>query len=210
MAAVLVLAEAPSAGACKPALREMLSDDGCIRLQRALLRLAAAWARDVAPAQTVWSVNDPDGADEVAALVGGDAHVMAGTSTADAMTAAFERHGGPLLMVGTDVPRLSPAHAAAGLLDLQEGGDVSFGPTMDGGWYLVALSDPRPELFELADEVWEGPVVMARTLEVAQRLKLEIGLLRMERRLVSGVDLAAYAVDPLTPHEVRVALEPGI
>jgi glycosyltransferase A (GT-A) superfamily protein (DUF2064 family) len=141
--------------------------------------------------------------------VGAGAEVVAEPSAAAAMAAAFERHGGPLLVARTDLPRLSPAHAAAALLDLTEGGDVSFGPTMDGGWYLAAMADPRPELLALSDEVWEGPVVMARTLEVAQRLGLEIGLLRMERRLASAVDVAAYAADPLTPPDVRVLLQPG-
>ena len=96
------------------------------------------------------------------------------------------------------------------LADLEAGGDASFGPTMDGGWYLVALASPRVELFDLAVEVWDGPVVMARTLEVAQRLQLEIGLLRMERALRSPGDLAAMVADPLSPSDVFASLPAGI
>ncbi|MEA2142428.1 MAG: uncharacterized protein QOI64_858, partial [Solirubrobacteraceae bacterium] len=87
---------------------------------------------------------------------------------------------------------------------------ASFGPNMDGGWYLAALAAPRLELFDLASEVWDGPVVMARTLEVAQRLDIEVGLLRMERRLETAVDAAAFLADPLTPTDIAQLLGTGV
>jgi glycosyltransferase A (GT-A) superfamily protein (DUF2064 family) len=81
---------------------------------------------------------------------------------------------------------------------------------MDGGWYLAALAEPRLELFDLAAEVWDGPVVMARMLEAAQRLGLEVGLLRMERALRRPGDLVAMAADPLTPPDVFATLPAGM
>jgi glycosyltransferase A (GT-A) superfamily protein (DUF2064 family) len=129
---------------------------------------------------------------------------------AGATRAAFARHGGPLLLAAADTPRLTTAHARMALDDLAGGADATFGPGMDGGWYLAALAAPRPELFDLAAEVWDGPVVMARTLEVARRLGLEIGLLRMERALRTPEDLVALRADPLSPSDVSDAVPVGI
>jgi glycosyltransferase A (GT-A) superfamily protein (DUF2064 family) len=157
-------------------------------------------------------VQPDDATGEVAALVGAGVAVFPagaggpGERIARAMAAAFERHGGPVLVAGTDVPRLGAHHAAAAIADLECGAAASFGPAMDGGWYLAALPEPRAELFDLAAEVWDGPVVMARTLEVTQRLGLEVGLLRMERRLATPGDADAFVADPLTPRDVIDAL----
>ena len=41
-------------------------------------------------------------------------------------------------------------HAAAALDDLAAGCDLVFGATLEGGWYLAALREPRPELLTVA------------------------------------------------------------
>jgi glycosyltransferase A (GT-A) superfamily protein (DUF2064 family) len=90
--------------------------------------------------------------------------------------------------------------------DLSEGADASFGPGMDGGWYLVALARPHDALLALLDEAIDGPDVMGRTLSVATEARLEVGLLRMERLLRGPGDALALGADPLTPADVRSAL----
>ena len=194
MVSAVVLAPAPGAEGVLARLAGVLSVEQRADLQAALVRRAAAWAREVAGERAVVTVEEG----------------TRGERIIEAIEDAFDRWGGPVLVAGTDVPRLSAAHAAAALADLEAGGDASFGPSMDGGWYLAALANPRAELFDLAAEVWDGPVVMARTLEVAQRLQLEIGLLRMERALRSPGDLAAMVADPLSPSDVFGTLPTGI
>ena len=206
-----MLADAPRSPAALAALDPLLGAQGRARLQAALLALAAGWAAAVTPGRATIAVEPAGAAADVAALTPGvrvepQAGGHPGERVAAAVAAAFDRHGGPVLVAGAGVPRLSPAHAAAALGDLAGGAEASFGPAMDGGWYLTALAAPRPELFDLAAEVWQGPVVMARTLEVAQRLGMEVGLLRMERRLVTAGDARALLADPLTPPAVRAAL----
>jgi glycosyltransferase A (GT-A) superfamily protein (DUF2064 family) len=213
--AALVLARAPGAPGVLDGLAGALHPAARAALQQTLVRRAISWAADVAGPHALVAVEPGDSVDEVAALAGRVA-VMAqpdlprGARIAALVQTAFDRFGGPVLMAGTDVPRLSSAHAAMALGDLEGGGDASFGPSMDGGWYLAALREPRLELFDLAAEVWDGPVVMARMLEVAQRLGLEIGLLRMERALRSPPDLAALQADPLSPPEVSDLPRTGI
>jgi len=51
------------------------------------------------------------------------------------------------VLIGTDVPEIWSEHLlnAFGMLD---GNDVVFGPTMDGGYYLVGMKKPCREVFE--------------------------------------------------------------
>jgi uncharacterized protein len=70
---------------------------------------------------------------------------------------------GPALIVGTDVPGITPAHMAEAFRLLGRH-DAVFGPAVDGGYWVVgAKRRPRvPRLF--ADVRWSGPHALADTL----------------------------------------------
>ena len=55
----------------------------------------------------------------------------------------------PLLVVGTDMPLLTRAHAREAEAVLRERADVCFGPALDGGYWLVGLSRPCAAVFDL-------------------------------------------------------------
>jgi glycosyltransferase A (GT-A) superfamily protein (DUF2064 family) len=206
--AAIVLGGPPQHG-----LDEHLGADRRARLEAALIAHATAWAEAVAPGRSSLVLDPPHAtAPDIAARLPAGVPLEPATGAdpgeriAAATAAAFERHGGPVLVATAGVPRLGRHHAAAALADLDAGAAASFGPNMDGGWYLAALARPEPELFALAAEVWEGPVVLARMLGVAQELGMEVGLLRMERRIASVADVRAFVLDPLTPRTVIDAL----
>lgn len=111
---------------------------------------------------------------------------------------------GRAFVLTADVPRIGLAHLRVAALDLDEGGDVSIGATFDGGAYLVAMRDARPDLAGFATAGF------AAALERAAAARLEVGMLRMERRLHAPADVAAMLADPLLPADVRAVLErPG-
>jgi uncharacterized protein len=126
---------------------------------------------------------------------------------AAALAAAIARIGrGPLLIAGTDCPRLSAAHAAAALADLAAGCDVVVGATLEGGWYLAGLREPRPELLTVAPAGWGDEGGFELVLRRATALGAEVGMLRHERLLVAPPDAAALLADPLLPADLRAAL----
>lgn len=56
-----------------------------------------------------------------------------------ALSDCLERHDGPVVVVGTDVPGLSTRHVAEALARLSDDPDrVVIGPSPDGGFYLLA------------------------------------------------------------------------
>ncbi len=66
-----------------------------------------------------------------------------GDRLARAWQAAFEAHGGPLLLVGSDLPGLTarPLRRAQALL-AEDPERVVLGPSPDGGFYLLAAARP--------------------------------------------------------------------
>jgi rSAM/selenodomain-associated transferase 1 len=83
-----------------------------------------------------------------------------GARMSDAVGRAFARGASRVAVVGTDAPGLSRDAVVAALESL-DAADVVIGPTEDGGYYLVALREPRPELF--AGVAWSTPSVAAET-----------------------------------------------
>ncbi len=83
-----------------------------------------------------------------------------GTRLSDATARAFARGASRVAVVGTDTPGLArdTVVAALGALDAA---DVVIGPTEDGGYYLLALGQPLPELF--AGIAWSTPSVATDT-----------------------------------------------
>ena len=70
---------------------------------------------------------------------------------------------GPVIIVGSDIPALSPNHVARGFA-LLGGHDAVFGPAADGGYYLVGLKRLPGPLDPFADVRWSGPHALADTL----------------------------------------------
>ena len=197
------MARAPVPGGCKTRLEPRLGPEGCARLQAALIRLTLAAASEFAPGRVVVAHDGPVEADAVlVAQRGQEPAERLAAAAAD----AHERFGGPLVIVGTDLPRLTTVHLALAVDDLAAGADVAFGSTYAGGFYLVATQDPRPELFSIPAADRGGPAMLARLLAATQAAGLEVGMLRMERELETPADADALLADPLLPEAIRAVL----
>lgn len=70
---------------------------------------------------------------------------------------------GPVVLIGSDIPRVDAGHIAAAFGELG-GRDLVFGPAVDGGFWLVGARR-RPRLPPLFQRVrWSGPHALADTL----------------------------------------------
>lgn len=210
--AVVVMARAPRAGAVRRALEPLLGPDGCAALQSALIAAAVDWAHRVAGGAVHVAYDPPDAAREMRALLPAGTLLFPqngdgiGGRLADATAHVFARHDGPVLVVWPDLPRLRPHHATAALGDLRAGCDVTLGPVIEGGFYLIGIARPQPKLFALSEQAWRGPDVMDMALVAAREAGLEVGILRAERALRGPADLRAARADPMLRGEVaRIA-----
>ena len=111
-----------------------------------------------------------------------------GARMADAVAAAFAERPGALVVVGADAPHIPPERLGEAFALLGRGADVVLGPAEDGGYYLLGLAAPAPELF--ADIAWSTPDVLRATVDRARRLGLTTRLLATSFDVDQPADLA--------------------
>jgi uncharacterized protein len=117
---------------------------------------------------------------------------QAGSSLGERMARAFEKTFADgarrTALIGTDLPWISRDRIVGALAALEEH-DLVLGPSVDGGYYLVALREPHPDLF--TGIAWSTPSVYAATLEKARGLGLTSCALPEERDIDTLEDVRA-------------------
>jgi len=129
-----------------------------------------------------------------------------------AFALAFAGGADRAVAIGTDCPDLDE-HVLCEALHRLDGTDAVLGPSTDGGYYLVGLSRPRPELFR--DVPWSTDAVLRVTLERLHAQGAHVALLPRLSDLDTADDLAALAPsrpwvldDQLRPLSRRSGLPP--
>jgi rSAM/selenodomain-associated transferase 1 len=79
-------------------------------------------------------------------------------------------------LIGSDVPQLEGEEILKAF-EILDSKDLCFGPTFDGGYYLVAMKKPCNEVFS-KDIVWGGSTVLEATIKHCQDLNLSISLVK--------------------------------
>lgn len=87
------------------------------------------------------------------------------------MQSTFEQVGYPAAIMGCDAPMVTSRTFSEAYIALQDGRHV-IGPSEDGGYYLIGVSEPAPALF--ADVAWGTDAVLAKTLKLASQDDIEL------------------------------------
>lgn len=194
---LVIFTRYPKAGNTKTRLIPVLGAEGAAALQRQMTEQTLRWAAElcrVAPVAV--EVRYEGGA---AALMAkqfgarweyrpqpaGDLGRRMAVSVEEAFGSGAER----VVVVGTDCPGLS-AELARGAFEALERQDVVFGPATDGGYYLIGLRRPVPELFE--GVAWGSGTVLSTSVRIAARLGLSVRLLKPLADVDRPEDLAVW------------------
>ncbi len=94
-----------------------------------------------------------------------------------------------VVVVGADCPDIT-AELLEETFEQLSTKDLVVGPASDGGYYLIGLRQPAPELFTGVS--WGSDQVLEQTLCRAQQLSLEVGLLRTLSDVDRPDDLAVW------------------
>lgn len=164
---VLVFARVPEPGRVKTRLIPALGADGAAALYLDLLdHVLAEVSRPPGLAVELWVDRAPVAAEleARAAAAGAALRLQAEGDLGRRMDQALRRvlgEGALPILVGSDLPGLRAAHLEAAARALREDAEAVFAPATDGGYGLVGLTRPMPELF--TDMPWSTPAVMDET-----------------------------------------------
>ena len=173
MKRLAIFARVPVLGQVKTRLAATVGEPAALAAYRDLVALTLTRLRPGmgAFAPEIWMAGDSaEAADEVAgwkrrfplfAQPSGDL----GTR----MAAAFE--AGVAVLVGCDIPPLSALYVDRALAALDDA-DLVLGPTEDGGYCLIAMNEPHPEVF--AGIPWSTNEVLAATRCAAAHLRVTL------------------------------------
>lgn len=159
--AIAVFAKVPRVGAVKTRLIPAIGAAAANELHARLIEATLAKARAVGDADVcLWLAGDIAGY----AIPRGQAWApQAGADLGARMAQAFVvtlARARACVLIGTDCPALTPAHVRQAFDELARNDAVVI-PAEDGGYVLIGLNAPRPELFE--DVPWGGPTVFEVT-----------------------------------------------
>jgi uncharacterized protein len=213
--AVVVMARAPLPGRCKTRLEPLLGAQRCAELQTTLIRQALALA-STSPRATVLAFDPPGMRAELERLAGSGVELVEQPegSLGDRLTAAaafaFERFGGPIVLMGIDAPLLGARHLAAVDDAFVRGLDAYMVPATDGGYALLGLRRRADSVFALPTDAWGGPDVRALTLAALHRAGLRVGLFEPVDDLDTPDDARRLVRHPACPAELRAVLAPHL
>lgn len=152
--AVIIFTRAPVPGRTKTRLMPFLTAEECAGLHDAMIRDVLEKCRDL-DADIVAAFTPESEEERLRAIFGPAAPLMPqkgdtlGKRMENAFAAVFSMGYEAAVLVGTDLPQLDPravAEAFAGL----ERCDVAICPTPDGGYYLIGMKKPCPEVWQIS------------------------------------------------------------
>jgi rSAM/selenodomain-associated transferase 1 len=177
--ALVMMARAPSGTGGKSRLTRHIPGDH-LELRRAILLDTFEALTRVRRADLFVAFEPADARAEFESLIRGARLVpQRGDTLGERMHNVFAHLFGlgysNVVMVGSDVPSLPPMYVEQAFACLRDRRRAAvIGPASDGGYYLIGLSTPLPELF--VSIPWSTPEVLSATLSAAEKLRLSVAL----------------------------------
>jgi rSAM/selenodomain-associated transferase 1 len=191
---LIIFAKRPTPGRVKTRLIPTLSPEEAADLYRRMLLDTIRKASEMTGVVRLLFYEQGEGAEEYfSEIAGGDTVCPQegddlGERMAGAFRLAFGMGCGEVAIIGTDSPDLPSALIARAYELLQEPEvDVVFGPSEDGGYYLLAAKRLHPELF--IGIPWSTGEVLDRSLARAAEAGLRVELLPAWYDVDSAEDL---------------------
>jgi rSAM/selenodomain-associated transferase 1 len=174
-AALMVFVKNLVPGQVKTRLAATLGHDEALNVYRHLLKHTQQIARAVQADKHIFY----SGCIEAQGWPKTDNHyVQQGVDLGQRMAWAFEKVFAQgykkVVIIGSDCLELQAAVVAQAFDEL-EWHDAVIGPATDGGYYLLGLTQSRPELFQ--NIAWSTPAVFMQTAQACRQSRLTIALL---------------------------------
>lgn len=170
---ILVFAREPVLGLVKTRLHGAIGPEGALRLYKAMLtRITDTLAASNLAAWDLCVTSNPShemfvticNKTNIVLQSNGDLGQKMSTAIAHSLAKAEVES---VIVIGSDCPAMSQDYLDCAIRGLNDGNDVVIGPAEDGGYVLLGLQRPIPELFEAIP--WGSAQVLEHTLQRLQK-----------------------------------------
>ena len=176
---LIVFVRAPRAGAVKTRLAQKIGADAACDAYQKLVRAVLNRIDSIRDVQLRYS---PDDAESEVRPWLRQSWTLSPQGSGDlgerltrAFAESFAEGARRVVIIGSDCPWLSDGDIEEAWNNL-ETHDVVLGPARDGGYWLIGLREPKPELFSGIS--WSTGMVLEQTLAHARARSLQFRLLR--------------------------------
>lgn len=202
---LIVFAREPLPGRVKTRLASAIGDSAAAELYEAMLQDVLSVCSRVNQIDTVvfWDCAEdsmPLLESRFSCRSGRQADGNLGQRMQNAFNEMFDRGYEICCIIGSDCPDLPAASLTDAFSMLESGGtDAVFGPSLDGGYYLLGLRSMIPGLFE--NIAWSTDVVLRQSLAAAKEAGLTTSLLNTWQDIDTLEDLKNF-LERTDPHSV--------
>lgn len=188
---LIIFAKNPVLGRCKTRLAKGIGPGNALAVYRILLQHTAQTTSSLKVDKEVFYTDFIDHEDNWDSTIfkkklqsPGDL----GQKMQAAFEAGFKKGYQKIVLIGTDLITLEPSDIEKAF-DALDSNRVVFGPAQDGGYYLIGLSQMKPELFK--NIPWSTPEVLTKSLE---KIDHTYQLLQIKNDIDMEEDLAEIPV----------------
>jgi uncharacterized protein len=178
---LIIFTRYPTPGKTKTRLIPALGAAGAAKLHRQMTEQTVAKARELRQQLSIEIAVHYDGAErqQMVDWLGEDLIYQPqgegdlGLRMARSISTACQSGEDRVVLIGTDCPSITTELLAQAFKDLQTR-DLVLGAAVDGGYYLIGMCRPQPELFSGIE--WSTERVFQQTIEIATKLQRSIAL----------------------------------
>ncbi len=178
MQSILLFIKAPQIGKVKTRLAATIGDAKALKIYRKLVERQITSLPKETDLTVYFAPNDA--AIEIANWLGNDFKLQPqcngelGERLDSGISETFSKGSEKVICIGGDCPKLNNSHIQAAFSAL-DSVDVVFGPTDDGGYYLIGLNAPKTELFQ--NIPWSASNTLKASIAVTEALGLKHAML---------------------------------
>lgn len=195
---IILMAKKPQIGRTKTRLYTALSPRQAVEFSEALLLDSIDLVKDLSWSDLALAITPLESVQYFQSITPAGTYLMpvagenVGQCLAQAIKALLSMGYQKAIALNSDSPSL-PLEYLLQASDRLEQSDLVFGPAYDGGYYLVGMTRPIPQIFD--GITWSTERVLAQTQERAEELGLSIGLVPPWYDIDTPKDLVRYLVE---------------
>jgi rSAM/selenodomain-associated transferase 1 len=189
---VIVFVKNAIAGKVKTRLAKTIGDEEALVIYKQLLRITERETSLLEAEKEVWyawEVGEGDIWDDEKFRKRVQIEGDLGEKMTNAFKKSFEEGLKKVVLIGSDCPTLT-AEILEEAFEKLENNDVVFGPSSDGGYYLIGMSSFKPEV--LSDISWSTEEVMKQTEKRASKNDIKLAKLQILNDIDNEQDWNEY------------------